>query len=131
MGSRAPSLAEAAMSEFDRSRCPIAVTLDVLGDRWSLVVVRDMLVGKSRFGEFLASPEGIPTNILAGRLRRLETQGIVARRAYETRPMRYDYTLTAKGRGLLPVLQAMARWASGHVPGTWTPSEEFMRREVE
>ena len=119
------------MPEFDRSRCPIAVTLDVLGDRWSLVVVRDMLVGKKRFGEFLASPEGIPTNILADRLRRLEAQGVVVKHAYERRPPRYDYTLTAKGRALLPVLQAMARWASAQVPGTWAPSEEFMKREVE
>lgn len=119
------------MPEFDRSRCPIAVTLDILGDRWSLVVVRDMLVGKKRFGEFLVSPEGIPTNILADRLRRLEAQGVVVKHAYESRPPRYDYTLTAKGRALLPVLQAMARWASANVPGTWSPAEEFMKREVE
>lgn len=119
------------MPEFDRSRCPIAVTLDVLGDRWSLVVVRDMLVGKKRFGEFLASPEGIPTNILADRLRRLEAQGIIAKRAYATRPVRYQYSLTGKGRALLPVLQAMAHWASAQVPDTWAPSAEFMNRVVD
>jgi DNA-binding HxlR family transcriptional regulator len=94
-------------------------------------VVRDMLVGKKRFGEFLASPEGIPTNILADRLRRLDAQGIIARHAYESRPLRHDYTLTAKGRALLPVLQAMARWANGQVPGTWQASAEFLNRPVD
>lgn len=119
------------MPEFARSPCPIAATLDVLGDRWSLVVVRDMLVGKRRFGEFLQSPEGIPTNILADRLRRLEAAGVITKRAYQQRPVRYQYALTAKGRALLPVLQAMARWASAHVPGTWQPSAAFLEREVD
>jgi DNA-binding HxlR family transcriptional regulator len=119
------------MTEFDRSPCPIATTLDVLGDRWSLIVVRDMLVGKKRFGDFLRSPEGIPTNILADRLRRLEAAGIIAKNPYAARPLRYEYVLTGKGRALLPVVQAIARWGSTHVPGTWTPSQEFMDREVQ
>jgi DNA-binding HxlR family transcriptional regulator len=114
------------MPELDRSACPITATLDVLGDKWSLIVVRDMLVGKTRYGEFLTSPEGIPTNILADRLRRLEAEGLVTKDTYQTRPQRYTYTLTAKGRGLLPVLQAMARWANAHVPGTWVASPDFM-----
>ena len=63
------------MADFRRSPCPIAATLDTLGDRWSLVLIRDMVAGKRRFGEFLDSPEGIKTNILAERLRRLEAAG--------------------------------------------------------
>jgi DNA-binding HxlR family transcriptional regulator len=67
-----------------RSRCPIANALDLLGDRWTLLVVRDLLfTGRVRFKELLASPENIPTNILADRLRRLEDSGIVDKRVYQ------------------------------------------------
>lgn len=112
--------------QSERSGCPIATTLDVLGDKWSLVIVRDMLTGKANFGDFLASPEGISTNILTDRLRRLEAAGLVVRHAYQTRPPRYAYKLTDKGEALLPVLQAMCRWANAYVPGTWTPPESFL-----
>jgi DNA-binding HxlR family transcriptional regulator len=116
------------MPDFPRSPCPIAVTLDVLGDRWSLVVVRDLLVGKTRYGDFLASPERIPTNLLTDRLRRLEAQGIVVRDTEGGR--RPTYRLTDKGRALLPVLQAMARWATTWVPDTWQPSASFYERRI-
>lgn len=109
-----------------RSGCPIAGTLDLVGDRWSLVIVRDMLTGKKRFGEFTESPEGITTNILAGRLKRLEGAGLVAKRPYQSNPPRFEYGLTDEGRALLPVVQAMCRWANAHIPGTWTPPESFM-----
>ena len=112
-------------AEF-RSGCPIASTLDLLGDRWSLVLVRDMLSGKSRFGEFLQSPERIPTNILAQRLAQLEDFGLVERRRYREHPPRYEYLLTASGRALLPVLQSVCRWANSQLPGTWTPPISFM-----
>ncbi len=111
-----------------RSGCPIAATLDLVGDRWSLVVVRDLLTGKRRFGEFLASPEGIPTNILSDRLRRMAVAGLIDRQPYQTRPPRFEYTLTDRGADLMPVLQAMCRWANAHVPGTWTPPAWFMAK---
>lgn len=111
-----------------RSGCPIASTLDLVGDRWSLVIVRDMLTGKRRFAEFLASPERITTNILADRLAMLETAGLVAKMPYQMRPTRYDYALTEAGTGLLPVLQQICRWANRHIPGTWTPPAGFMER---
>ena len=113
-----------------RSGCPIAATLDLLGDRWSLVIVRDLLTGKRRFGEFLASPEGIPTNILAARLKRLEAAGLIARRPYQTRPPRHEYRLTSDGEALLPVLQEICRWANRHLPDTWVPPESFMGRKL-
>ena len=82
-----------------RSQCPIASSLDLLGDRWTLVVVRDaLLFGKTRFADFLASGEGISTNLLTDRLKRLEREGILERRAYQQRPPRYEYLVTAKGR---------------------------------
>jgi DNA-binding HxlR family transcriptional regulator len=102
-----------------RSPCPVAKTLDLLGDKWSLLVVRDaMLFGKRRFGEFAASPEGIPTNILADRLRRLEERGILRKTAYQKNPLRYEYRLTSTGKELFPVLKEMIRWARHHLPGT-------------
>lgn len=111
-----------------RSGCPIATTLDLVGDKWSLVIVRDMLVGKRRYGEFLASPEGIPTNILANRLKRMEAFGLIDRRPYQEKPRRFEYVLTDMGAALLPVLQSICRWANGHIPSTWTPPASFMNR---
>jgi DNA-binding HxlR family transcriptional regulator len=73
-----------------RSGCPIAATLDLVGDKWSLVIVRDMLMGKRRYGEFLASPEGITTNILADRLKRMEDLGLISKAPYQKHPPRYD-----------------------------------------
>jgi DNA-binding HxlR family transcriptional regulator len=101
-----------------RSTCPIACSLDVIGDRWTLLVVRDLLMGKTRFGEFLASPERIPTNVLADRVRRLEREGIVSSELYSQHPPRAEYRLTAKGRQLAPVLHAVGAWGLEHFPGT-------------
>lgn len=110
----------------ERSGCPIASTLDLLGDKWSLVIVRDMLTGKTRFKEFLESPEGIPTNILASRLKRMEAAGLLRKEAYQSKPPRSAYHLTERGQDLLPVLQAMCRWANAHIPDTWVPPKSFM-----
>ncbi|MCP4330951.1 MAG: helix-turn-helix transcriptional regulator [Alphaproteobacteria bacterium] len=109
-----------------RSACPIASTLDVLGDRWSLIIVRDLLTGKRLFSEFLGSPEGISTNILANRLKRMEVAGLVAKRPYQRHPTRYAYELTARGNDLLPVLQEICIWANGVWPNTWKPPASFM-----
>lgn len=119
-----------AMEIGHRSGCPIATTLDVVGDKWSLIIVRDMIIGKSRYNEFLDSPEGITTNILADRLKRLEGAGLVVREAYQTNPTRYAYRLTDKGEGLTPVLQEISRWANRYYPGTWTPPQWFMERTL-
>lgn len=113
-----------------RSGCPIATTLDVVGDKWSLVIIRDMITGKKRFGEFLSSPEGIPTNILTSRLKRMGEAGLIEKVAYQTNPPRFDYVLTIRGRRLLPVLQEMCRWANGEAPDTWVPPESFMKADV-
>jgi DNA-binding HxlR family transcriptional regulator len=101
-----------------RSPCPLGGALDLVGDRWTLLVIRDLLFyGKHRFAEFLASPEGISTNILADRLERLESCGLVERRRYLERPVREEYTLTSRGLDLRPVLRALIRWGKRHVPG--------------
>jgi len=102
-----------------RSPCPIAGALDILGDRWTLLVVRDLLLyDKRRFADFLASPEGIATNILADRLDRLQRAGLVERRRYHEHPRREEYHPTPRGRDLVPVLRELIQWGKRHVPGT-------------
>jgi DNA-binding HxlR family transcriptional regulator len=110
--------AKRATNPLRRSACAIANTLDRVGDKWSLLLVRDMFAGKSTYGQFIESPEGIPTNILADRLKRLEQFGIVARSVYQERPVRHAYSLTAKGKQLGLVLRAMADWGLENIPGT-------------
>jgi DNA-binding HxlR family transcriptional regulator len=125
-------MAKALISEPDfRSGCPIASTLDLVGDRWSLVIVRDMINGKKRFTEFLASPERITTNVLADRLEKLQSAALIAAQLYQERPKRYEYELTPAGRALLPVLQAICRWAGIHLPDRWIPPASFMRAPEE
>lgn len=100
-----------------RSACPVSRTLDVLGDRWSLLVVRDLMRGKRRFAEFLESKEGIPTNTLAERLKRLVRAGIVQSVRYSERPPRVEYHLTSKGEDLRPMIRAMVEWGVQHAGG--------------
>jgi DNA-binding HxlR family transcriptional regulator len=108
---------------FKRSPCAVASTLDLIGDKWSLLVVRDLLHGKRTYGELADSPEGIPTNILAERLKRLESAGIISSAAYQERPVRYAYTLTEKGVALGDVLLSLVRWGKEYIPGTRTLRE--------
>src|SRR5580765_7101177 len=93
-----------------RSPCPVACSLDILGDRWTLLVVRDLMLGRSRFKDFEASPEGIPTNILSERLERLLGHGIVEQIAAHDGTKRFAYRLTRKGESLRPVLKAVRDW---------------------
>ena len=104
--------------DFARSDCAVASTLDIVGDKWSLLVIRDLFGGKKTYGEMLESDERIPTNILADRLRRLEDAGIIEKSAYQQRPVRFAYTLTAKGRDMGDILLALVRWGRKHIPGT-------------
>ncbi len=100
--------------KFKRSGCPITNSLDILGDKWTLLVVRDLALGKRRYQEFMASSEKIASNILADRLKQLEGFGLVTRRAYQKNPARYEYVLTEKGEGLRPVLRALIAWGKVH-----------------
>lgn len=101
-----------------RSICPVACTLDLIGDKWTLLVVRDLFAGKTHYHEFANSPERIATNILADRLRRLEHGGIVQAQASMIRVGSSAYTLTDKGRALLPLLEAFKAWGLAHIRGT-------------
>jgi DNA-binding HxlR family transcriptional regulator len=101
-----------------RSICPVACALDIFGDRWTLLLVRDMACGKALFKEFAASPERIATNILADRLERLVAGGLAESFVPQHSAGRGGYRLTAKGRSLLPVLSSIADWGLEHIRGT-------------
>jgi DNA-binding HxlR family transcriptional regulator len=95
--------------------CPIARTLDVVGDRWTLLIIRDLFLGKSRFSEFRESSPGIPPRLLSSRLKRLEEHGLIDRLVYSQYPLRAEYRLTSKGRSFFPVLYAMGSWGVSHL----------------
>jgi DNA-binding HxlR family transcriptional regulator len=94
--------------------CSVAGALDVIGEKWSLLVVRELILGVQRFNE-IAANTGAPRDILTARLRRLEDLGIVERRPYSDRPPRYEYVLTKAGRDLRPVVMALKHWGDTHV----------------
>ena len=101
--------------DFSDMDCSIARTLSVIGERWSLLVLRDAFYGIKRFEHF-QKDLGIARNVLTDRLNKLVDHGVLERRPYEQRPPRYEYRLTPKGRDLLPVLLAMMRWGDRWEP---------------
>ncbi len=106
-----------------RSDCPINFALETFGDPWSLLIIRDIVYfGKKTYGEFLASEEGMATNILASRLAHLEQQGILAKKPSEQDKRKEEYALTEKGLDLIPVLAEMASWSAEHDPQTAAPA---------
>ncbi len=112
-----------------RSQCPVCGALDVLGDKWTLLIVRDMLyMGKTRYGQFAKSMEGIPTNILADRLKKMQKLGLITAKPYQKHPPRYEYRLTPMGEGLRPVLVELMRWSNTHIPGTMVPPPEVFNQ---
>jgi len=100
-----------------RSACPVASTLDIIGDKWTLLIVRDLAFGKTRYNEFRRSDEDIPTNVLADRLRRLESAGLITRKPYQEKPVRYAYRLTKTGKSLGSLVAEMAKWGQMNIPG--------------
>jgi len=98
-----------------RSGCPLNASVEMLGDRWSLLILRDMMLrGFRTYRQFLASYEGIATNILADRLRKLQAHGIIAAKPDTSDGRKLSYSLTAKGIDLAPVLTEMVLWAAAH-----------------
>jgi len=117
-----------------RSGCPVSISLEILGDRWSLLIIRDLMVrGFRAFKQFQDSGEGIATNILADRLQKLEAAGIVTAGADETDGRRVNYRLTEKGIDLAPVLLELLIWGARHektgAPGTLIANMEQHRQE--
>jgi DNA-binding HxlR family transcriptional regulator len=95
--------------------CPVARTLDIIGERWTILILRDLfLEGPRKFQDFEASLSGISPNTLSARLKRLEESGIIARRFYDQHPPRAEYLLTPKGRELGPVMKLLRGWGEKH-----------------
>src|ERR1700712_3430010 len=102
------------LAELPGRPCPIAAGLELVGERWALLVVRELSLGSHRFGEIVAGT-GAPRDRVAARLRTLTEHGLVERRRYQTGPDRYEYHLTEAGRDLSPVLRALFTWGRSHV----------------
>ena len=103
-----------AATPHDDQLCSIAASLQLIGDRWSLLILRDAFRGVRRFDE-LAADLGIARNLLADRLQKLVDHGILVKQPYQQRPVRYEYRLSAKGIDLSPALVALMRWGDKHV----------------
>ncbi len=115
------------MRSYDQL-CPVARTLDVIGERWSILIIRELIFGKTRFSEFQEQLPGIPVRILSDRLKKLEAFGVVERSVYSQHPLRAEYHLTEKGRSLSPVLKALLDWGMEH---TLSPGQRaVVRRHV-
>jgi len=106
-----------------RSPCPVACSLDVFGDKWTLLIIRDLLMGAERFKDFTASPEHIPTNLLTERLSRLLRHKVVEQFPASDGTKHPAYRLTEKGRALFPVLAAMRDWGLAWEKGTYVGLE--------
>jgi len=110
------------MRQDPRSTCPISTALELIGDRWTVLVIRDlMFAGKRHFREFLQSEESISSNVLADRLNALVENGLITRQDDPTHAQKAIYSLTGKGLDLLPVLIAMSAWTQKHDPKTRRP----------
>lgn len=113
-----------------RSDCPIAFSLDLFGDRWSLLIVRDLVFkGRKSFGEFLAAGEGIATNVLADRLERLEGAGVITKRRDPDKGTKFVYGLTERGIDLVPLLLEMIAWSGRHDRRTAVPKKFLQELE--
>lgn len=102
-------------SNLEREPCPVARTLNIIGERWTILILRDLLThGARKFQELETSLSGISPNTLSARLKNLEDHALVERRFYEQHPPRAEYVLTAKGRELGPALRALRSWGQKH-----------------
>lgn len=100
---------------YELQDCPVARTLDLIGERWTILLLRDLLLeGPRRFQDFQTSLPGVAPNILSARLKSLEDHGLVERRLYNDRPPRLEYMLTDKGRSLGPIVKALRDWGRKH-----------------
>jgi DNA-binding HxlR family transcriptional regulator len=105
-----------------RSTCPVSTSLDVLGDKWTLLILRDIVfAGKSTYGQFLQSAEKMATNILADRLAVLEAQGLLTKAVAVDKKSKFTYRLTDKGVDTIPIIVELVRWGAKHCPTIVAP----------
>ena len=116
-------------NELQNESCPVARGLSVVGDRWTMLVLRDCFLGIRRF-EKMQERLGITRHVLADRLRKLEGAGVLRREAYQDRPLRHEYRLTERGKALYPMLVSLIDWANAHVPIEGSPSVTLVSRSA-
>ena len=102
-----------ALTELPGRPCPIAAALEVVGERWSLLIIRELLLGSTRFSDIVAGTGG-PRDRITARLRALEKAGVIRRTAYQSAPQRFDYHLTESGHALRPILEDLIEWGLEH-----------------
>jgi DNA-binding HxlR family transcriptional regulator len=101
---------------YEQKDCPVAYTMDLIGERWTILLLRDLVLhGPRRFQDFQESLAGAAPNTISSRLKDLESNGLVERRVYSEHPPRLEYQLTAKGKSLGPVLKALRDWGRKHI----------------
>jgi DNA-binding HxlR family transcriptional regulator len=106
--------------------CPLAASLELVGERWSLLIVRELALGNGRFAGIVEGT-GAPRDRVAARLKALEEAGVIQRTAYQIHPQRFDYTLTDAGWDLLPVINALLEWGAKHAVGQDDPDRDRRR----
>ena len=111
------------LAELAGRPCPIAAALELVGERWALLVVREIALGATHFGDIVAGT-GAPRDRIAARLKALESAGVVARSPYQSAPTRYEYRLTASGEALIPVLDALLVWGKLHAVSPDDPDRQ-------
>jgi DNA-binding HxlR family transcriptional regulator len=109
--------------------CPIAAALGLVGERWALLVIREIALGATRFSDIVAGT-GAPRDRIAARLKALESAGIVARTPYHDGPVRYEYRLTDSGDALMPVLDALLEWGRHHAVASDDPDRQRRYRPM-
>lgn len=114
--------------DLNENHCPLARAMGVVGDRWTLLILRECFLGVRRFDGF-QKRLGVTRHLLAERLKRLETMGLLERRPYQERPKRYEYRLTRSGKEFAPVLLAMQDWAQQNLPSDDPMPFSFVTRE--
>jgi DNA-binding HxlR family transcriptional regulator len=115
-------------NDYPDQSCSVAKSLEVIGERWTLLIVREVMIGQRRFGE-LQNTLGIARNVLSARLQRLVAEGILERRAYQESPPRHEYFLTEKGLDLWPALIALRGWGDRYSTGPQGPPTQIAHKE--
>ena len=115
------------LAELAGRPCPIAAAIELVGERWALLVVREIALGATHFGEIVAGT-GAPRDRIAARLKALEGAGVVVRSPYHSAPTRYEYRLTASGEALIPVLDALLMWGNVHAVSPDDPDRQHKYR---
>jgi DNA-binding HxlR family transcriptional regulator len=105
------------MKSYEQEGCPVARTLDLIGERWTILILRDLLLhGPRRFQDFQESLSGVAPNTLSARLKSMEESGLITRKQYSEHPPRLEYHLTDRGKSLGPVVKALREWGLRHTP---------------